>query len=370
MKYKRTRNGWGNTLAAGALALAAHANAQDGQAAPEKKIDASLEHFTFGTRFYGEKADDSSLFTQTVFGYKNEHSDARGILATQPNQTDYGLNTRLGNYEFNLGLKDAYQGSDTERFSLAALGDNDSFIEGTFNMLPGEERFILAAGTDLEGMLRDFRVEATIDNERNVRGALMYKIKDGTIALGAGTNRWGQADFNFYHSGENTFGKGVGDMFAVKFGERPIDARLIIGKVAPEFAKYFATVRNLGDNELDVYGDQTLQFNSGGDRDVRVDYFGAGTEFLKREAGSWAIDARFQEDDRAYVDFGYSFGKVGVFDNLRTVTGAYHDFNTDTTGARAQLLGNIGNFEVGLSGAIGNKGEPKIGLFVGFSKEF
>ncbi|MCH7568919.1 MAG: hypothetical protein IIA87_05885 [Nanoarchaeota archaeon] len=317
--------------------------------------------------------DESGIWSQSSFNGKYGDLSLRTIVSTSPDQNDYGFNISSNRYEANFGFGEGVDGSvDVGRASFSFLGEGDSFLETTLQYDQSEgDGLIFSAGSDLEGVLAKFRAEGTFDMERNARGVVFYDLGEGIVGLGGGISEDGTSDFNLNWGGENTFGEGLDTFAYVKFGDRDFDGRLAIGNISKDLGIFAGSVRGLGNNELDDYGDQTYKFDIGDDPDISVNYFGAATWFLDEEPGSWAFDIRYEEKERAYVDFGYRLGDIGPFRNSAILVGVNRDLIDDFTGARVQYLFDIGEHaEAGITGSVNEDGDVKGSLYGGFKFEF
>jgi hypothetical protein len=317
MKQKKTRNGWKNAIAAGAIGLGALAFNVSAQTINTKP--SSLEF-----KLRNAVVDKSGLTTQNDFTYKQGDYTVKGMLEALPDaeQVNYGLDFIKPEFRLDLGYGDR-KDSDSGRVGFTYYPEKDSsksFIGGNFQYLPGDDRFIGIGGLDLTDELH---VEGTADTKGNARIALFPKLNDSSLGIGIGRNSEGDWDANFSYNTESVWAN-------VKYGpNRPFDARLVFGKFDKGFSNAVSSVTGQGDNELDVYPDQTFKFDIA---NGFFNFFGVGA-WVGPNQGDWAVDLRYQEDRRAQANAGYRIGDVGFLKNSVITGGVYRNLSNDTNGA-------------------------------------
>ncbi len=317
MEQKKTRNGWKNTFAVGTLALGALASNASAQALDTKP--ASLE-----LRLRNAIVDKSGLTTQNDFTYKKDDYTVRGMLEVLPDatQVNYGLDLIKPEFRLDSAYGDR-KDSDFGRVGFTYYPEKDSsksFIGGNFQYLPGDDRFVGIGGLDLSDNLH---IEGTADTKCNTRLAFFPKLNDSSLGIGVGRNAQGDWDANFSYNTEHLWAN-------VKYGpNRPLDARLVIGKFDKGFSNVVSSVTGQGDNELDVYPDQTFKFDIANEF---FNFFGVGN-WVGPNQGDWAVDLRYQDNKRAQANVGYRIGDVGFLKNSVITGGVYRNLGNDTNGA-------------------------------------
>ncbi len=238
------------------------------------------------------------LNTQNSMIYNHPNVVSNTLLETLPNgDLNMGTDLSTKEFRFNLGYG-TREDEDLARASFTFYPQRDStksFIGATYQAIPGDDRVIFFGGADLGDKLH---LEGTFDTEGNIRGAIFPNLGtgNGVLGIGAGVSSEGKFDMNASYNTNNIWA-------TVKLGDRPIDARIAFGNIDPNFTRYVSTVTNQGDNELDVFPDQTLQFDIG--KDGFFDYFGSHALFLGKERGDVALDFRYKENSTVYGNVSY-----------------------------------------------------------------
>lgn len=353
---KNRKNMLRNALGAGlvALGLTQEARGQDKKEDPRSEIKLDLR---------SAYLDKGRLYTQDLFTYIEGDATLKGMVETFPQsvKTNYGVDLQLPSFRLNAGFQDNSQpDSDLGRFSAAYSPQKDfskSFIGGAFQYLPEGNRGIAIGGFDLSDKLH---AEGTFDTEGDVRAAFFPKLNNATLGVGIGRNKEGDIDGNFSLNNEHIWAN-------VKLGDRPFDGRLVFGTIDKDFSRYVSSVTGQGDNELDVYSDQTFKFDIA---DGFFDYFGVG-HFVGKEPGDMALDLRFQEGNRAKAAVGYRVGDIGFMENASVTTGIYRDIANEVNGFNIQYNFDTGLFHDKSRATIGlrldvNEARAMAGIFAGF----
>ncbi len=307
--------------------------------------------------------DKGRLYTQDLFTYKQGDNTLKGMVETFPDsvKTNYGLDFQMPSLKFNAGFQDnAQPDQDMSRLSATFYPQNDplkSFIGGTFQYLPDGNRGIAIGGFDLSDKLH---IEGTFDTAGDVRAAFFPKLNNATLGVGIGRNKEGDIDGNLSLNNEHIWAN-------VKLGDRPFDGRLVFGTIDKDFSRYVSSVTGQGDNELDVYSDQTFKFDIA---DGFFDYFGVG-HFVGKKPGDMALDLRFQEGNRAKAALGCRIGDIGFMENASITAGIYRDIANEANGFNFQYNFDTGLFHDKSRATIGlrldvNEARAMAGIFAGF----
>lgn len=297
--------------------------------------------------------EEKGINSQTLVSHPFDNTKVKALAETLPESVEnYGIDVRNNDYRANFSLK---ENTDREsRTSLTLYGDKGLFAGASFQDITGKNRTAGYLGRDISRI----HLEATADTEKGLKGITVLNITENgssQIGIGGGENQNGDSEWNAsYHNSKA--------WTAVRWGNRPLDARVALGKVNPKQSQYFQSVTESGINELDKIADETLQFDIGQDADLFLDYFGA-RKFLDKPTGSKSLYARFKEDNRSWADASVRTGDLGPFKQTSVTAGAFEDIKNDYVGAKAQFGFNIGNLEFELIGAYTDNHELKGGLY-------
>jgi hypothetical protein len=298
--------------------------------------------------------EELGVNSQTTISHTSEDkTKVKALAETLPNNyEDYGLDVRNSIYRANFSLDDGV--NRESRTSLTLYGDNGLFAGASFQDITGPNRTAGYLGSDISRL----HLEATADTEKGLKGAIQANITESgssQIGIGGGENQDGSSEWNASYNNSKAWA-------AVRWGNRPLDARMALGKVGAKQSQYFQSVTESGINELDKIADETLQFDIGQDSDLFLDYFGA-RKFLDKTPGSKSLYARFKEDNRAWADVAVRTGDLGSLKQTSVTLGAFRDIKNDYVGAKAQFGFNIGQLEFELITAYSDNHELKGGLY-------
>lgn len=339
MKTQRIKKALGTALLAGSL------NSQSLAEMPSPELS-----FTSKEAWVG----DYGLNTQQLVNYNFDQSKLTGLLETLPNgDINAGLDFRSPSYRLNFGLGNRDGGEELGRASFTYYPEEDSlksFIGTSLQHIPEGDRAIFFGGLDLSDKLH---LEGTFDTAGNVRGTVFTKFEGGLLGLGGGIDTEGNLTGELSYNTDKIWTD-------IKFGDRPLDARLVIGKVDPVFTRYVASVTEQGNNELDVFPDQTLKFDIG---NKFFDFYGVGF-FLGKEEGDMALDLRYKENERVYANVAMRLGEIGPLEDVLITAGPYYDIANKepgiTFGLGTKLLD--GKLDIRLKADIQDD-EQRFGIF-------
>ncbi|MEK6899112.1 MAG: hypothetical protein AABW79_03385 [Nanoarchaeota archaeon] len=315
---------------------------------------------TFQSRnAYVHSAEQDTLNTQHSLIYTHPDFTSKTLLETLP-EGKINIGTDFSTNDFRLNLGHGFrENEDMSRASFTFYPQHDSaksFIGATYQSLPQGNRAIFIGGFDLTDKLH---LEATFDTQGNVRGAIFPSLGtgNGVLGIGGGISSEGKFDINASYNTDKIWA-------SIKLGDRPIDARFVFGDVDPNFTRYITTVTGQGDNELDVFPDQTLKFDIA---NGFFDYFGPHAFFLGKDQGDIALDIRFKESSKLYGNFSYRLGDIGPLKETAITGGLYRDLSNEKSGVTLEtgfkLFDKKSPLEIRLKADINEEGKTMIGLF-------
>lgn len=352
MKTEKKQRNWRNALTAGALGIASLTSTAHAQEA--LKLDTTPAKLEL--RLRNAVVERQGFTTQNDFTYTKGDYTLKGLVEVLPDakEANYGLDLTNKDFRLNVGYGDRAQ-DDVSRFAFTYYPEHDtskSFIGANVQFLEDTTQFVAIGGFDLEDKLR---LEGTFDNEGAARLAFFPKLADASLGIGVGRTADGDVNANFSYNTDNVWAN-------FKFGQNtPLDARLIIGDIDPNFSRYISSVTGQGDNELDTFADQTLKFDIA---NGFFNHYGVGY-FLGKEKGDLAFEFRYQEDKRIKANVGYRIGDVGPFKGAAVLGGVYRDLGQEING----VTGGVG-FKIGDSPALFkinadvNERESTLGAFL------
>src|SRR3989344_872916 len=297
---------------------------------------------------------ESGFATQNTILYKDAKQKATTMIETLTNSdANLGLDYKRGWFQLNAAFG-VRQEEDVGRISLVANKSKDTYLGATLISQPEEDQGILIGGIGLEDKIR---LEGAIDSFGNVRGRSLWYLDDSFFSIGGGRNKEGDLDVNLSYNTESIWA-------SVRLGEnKPLDARIVIGKIPLRKSDFFASTRDTGINMPDNYIDQTFKFTIG-TNPVFSTNLGAPYSLLGTQPGDYNLDVRYIEDTLISGSASLRVGDLGPFKRTSITAGVYTELPTATIGGFGVLGTDIGkNISLYLKGELREDHHNSLGIF-------
>lgn len=343
---RKTKNMVASALIAGSLAgnSLAQSNYLEGNRESFNNFQSILDSSSLEQKFAISR---QGLFSQTLLSYDGNNS-VKFMANVEPDVNKFGL--RIDGK--NTGLEFNYNDLEKDNFGgvVRLYSEDKEFMLGGFFESLDEN----IAGLIARHRVNDnLRLEATANTKGVMRAVLMPHWDGSCIGVGVGVNE--TQDFVGNIALNNHIYR-----VAFMFGDRPFDARFVIGDHKPRASHVFSSVDNSGINEIRNLEDNTFQFGIG--QNPRFEFY---EEFsaLGSEPGDLAFYTRYIEDNKVYGNLALRLGDIGL-DNSAVAIGLYRNLSDEFNGVTGEFRFGSKNYEVGVKADV-NERDSKLGFFAG-----